>query len=79
MVELIVCVALFYIFHLFLTMSLSLHKVPFLEWTYTGGDISNMTELESLSIVGAFKLKRVDLSKKYLLSSINVDIAKFPL
>ena len=45
MVELIVCVALFYILHLFLTMSLSLNKVPFLDWTYTGGDISNMTDL----------------------------------
>ena len=45
MVELIVYVALFYIFHLFLTMSLSLHKVPFLDWTYSGGDISNMTDL----------------------------------
>ena len=45
MVELVVCVTLFYILHLFLTMSLSLHKVPFLDWTYTGGDTSNMTDL----------------------------------
>ena len=36
---------MFYILHLFLTMSLSLHKVPFVNWTYTGGDISGMTEL----------------------------------
>tara|TARA_E500000178_G_C17031039_1_gene760542 strand:+ start:1253 stop:1576 length:324 start_codon:yes stop_codon:yes gene_type:complete len=28
-------------------MTLSLHKVPFIQWTYTGGDISNMTPLSS--------------------------------
>ena len=28
-------------------MSFSLHKVPFLNWTYTGGDISGMTELSN--------------------------------
>tara|TARA_B100001059_G_scaffold176228_1_gene176657 strand:+ start:235 stop:558 length:324 start_codon:yes stop_codon:yes gene_type:complete len=26
-------------------MSFSLHKVPFLEWTYTDGDTSKMTDL----------------------------------
>ena len=28
-------------------MSFSLHKVPFINWTYTGGDISGMTDLSS--------------------------------
>tara|TARA_B100001115_G_scaffold102985_1_gene75916 strand:- start:30 stop:362 length:333 start_codon:yes stop_codon:yes gene_type:complete len=28
-------------------MSFSLHKVPFVNWTYTGGDISGMSELSS--------------------------------
>ena len=45
MIELIVYVGFFYLLHLFLTMSLSLHKVPFINWTYVGGDISNKTEL----------------------------------
>ena len=45
MENLIICVGMFYVLHLFLTMSLSLHKVPFVNWTYTGGDISGMTEL----------------------------------
>ena len=45
MENLIICVGMFYVLHLFLTMSLSLHKVPFINWTYTGGDISGMTEL----------------------------------
>jgi len=47
MSDLIICVGFFYLIHLFLTMTLSLHKVPFIQWTYTGGDISNMTPLSS--------------------------------
>jgi uncharacterized MAPEG superfamily protein len=45
MENLIICVGMFYILHLFLTMSFSLHKVPFVNWTYTGGDISGMSDL----------------------------------
>ena len=45
MTNLIICVVMFYILHLFLVMSFSLHKVPFIQWTYTGGDISGMTAL----------------------------------
>ena len=45
MTNLIVCVVMFYILHLFLVMSFSLHKVPFIQWTYTGGDISGKTDL----------------------------------
>ena len=44
MVDLIICVGFFYIAHLFFTMSFSLHKVPFLDWTHTGGDISGMSD-----------------------------------
>ena len=47
MENLIICVGMFYVVHLFLSMSLSLHKVPFINWTYTGGDISGMTDLSS--------------------------------
>ena len=45
MVDLLICVCFFYILHLFLVMSFSLHKVPFINWTYTGGDTSSMTDL----------------------------------
>lgn len=45
MTNLIICVVMFYILHLFLVMSFSLHKVPFIHWTYTGGDISAKTAL----------------------------------
>ena len=45
MVEMIYYVGVFYLLHLFLKMSFSLHKVPFLEWTYTGGNTSGVTAL----------------------------------
>lgn len=51
MVELIYYVGVFYLLHLFFRMSFSLHKVPFVEWTYTEGNISGMTALsERLSL-----------------------------
>ena len=58
MVELLVYVLLFYVLHLFLRMSFSLHKVPFLEWTYTGGDISNMTDLSAIMTLAADNLRQ---------------------
>ena len=58
MVELLVYVLLFYVLHLFLRMSFSLHKVPFLEWTYTGGDISNMTDLSDRMTLAADNLRQ---------------------
>ena len=45
MTNLIVCVVMFYILHLFLVMGFSLHKVSFIQWTYTGGDLSAKTAL----------------------------------
>ena len=45
MTNLIICVVMFYVLHLFLVMSFPLHKVPFIQWTYTGGDISAKTAL----------------------------------
>jgi len=53
MTNLIICVVMFYILHLFLVMSFSLHKVPFIQWTYTGGDISAKTALsERMTLAG---------------------------
>ena len=53
MTELLIYVGFFYVLHLFLVMSFSLHKVPFLEWTYVGGDTSAKTELsERMTLAG---------------------------
>lgn len=62
MINLIVCVGMFYVLHLFLKMSFSLHKVPFIEWTYAGGNISKMTELSD----------RVSLASTNLMQSLPV-------
>ena len=58
MENLIICVGMFYLLHLFLTMSLSLHKVPFVNWTYSGGDISNMTELSARMMQASDNLRQ---------------------
>jgi len=39
-------------------MSFSLHKVPFLEWTYTDGDTSNLTSLSSRMVLASDNLRQ---------------------
>ena len=76
MSDLIICVGFFYLIHLFLTMTLSLHKVPFVQWTYTGGDISNMTPLSSRMASASDNLRQslpVFLAFALLSIMLNVD------
>ena len=76
MSDLIICVGFFYLIHLFLTMTLSLHKVPFVQWTYTGGDISNMTPLSSRMASASDNLRQslpVFLAFALLSMILNVD------
>jgi uncharacterized MAPEG superfamily protein len=76
MSNLIICVGFFYLIHLFLTMSLSLHKVPFIQWTYTGGDISNMTPLSSRMATASDNLRQslpIFLAFALLSIILNVD------
>ena len=76
MSDLIICVGFFYLIHLFLTMTLSLHKVPFIQWTYTGGDISNMTPLSSRMASASDNLRQslpVFLAFALLSMILNVD------
>ena len=49
---------MFYILHLFLVMSFSLHKVPFIQWTYTGGDISGKTALSERMVSAGDNLRQ---------------------
>lgn len=58
MINLIVCVGMFYILHLFFKMSFSLHKVPFIQWTYVGGDTSNVTALSSRMVAASDNLRQ---------------------
>jgi len=76
MSDLIICVGFFYLVHLFLTMALSLHKVPFVQWTYTSGDISNMTPLSSRMALASDNLRQslpVFLAFALLSIILNVD------
>lgn len=58
MIDLIICVGMFYILHLFFKMSFSLHKVPFVQWTYTDGDTSNLTALSSRMVLASDNLRQ---------------------
>ena len=58
MIDLIICVGMFYILHLFFKMSFSLHKVPFVQWTYTDGDTSNLTALSSRMVLASNNLRQ---------------------
>ena len=75
MVNLIICVGMFYVLHLFLTMSLSLHKVPFVNWTVAGGDISNMTNLSSRMSLASNNLRQsLPLFMTFAVLSVVMDV-----
>ncbi len=65
MTNLLICSIFFYIVNLFLKMSFSLHKVPFVEWTYTKGDTSNITQIS----------QRVNVSLNNLTESMPIFLA----
>jgi len=58
MTNLIICAVMFYILHLFLVMTFSLHKVPFIQWTYTSGDISGKTALSERMVSAGDNLRQ---------------------
>ena len=72
MVNLIICISFFYILHLFLTMTFSLHRVPFVNWTHAGGDISNMTDL-SIRLSQASDNLRQSLPVFLVLAILSID------
>ena len=75
MVDLIICVGFFYIAHLFFTMSFSLHKVPFLNWTHSGGDISGMTDLSSRMSIASDNLRQtLPLFMTFAVLSVVMDV-----
>ena len=70
MSNLIIYVAIFYLAHLFLTMTLSLHKVPFIEWTYTKGDTSKFTSFVAEPGILSLKVRKSSLVYKPPLQGI---------
>ena len=75
MVDLIICVGYLFIAHLFFTMSFSLHKVPFLDWTHSGGDISGMTDLSSRMSIASDNLRQtLPLFMTFAVLSVVMDV-----
>ena len=58
MAELLIFVVLFYTAHLFFVMTFSLHKVPFLQFTISDGDLSGLTNLSKRMIVAGDNLRQ---------------------
>ena len=57
MIDILIIVIFFSLFNLFLPMIFSLHKVPFKDFTYIGGDVSGKTELSKRVALSADNLK----------------------
>jgi uncharacterized MAPEG superfamily protein len=57
MIDILIIVAFFSLLNLFLPMIFSLHKVPFKDFTYIGGDVSGKTELSKRVALSADNLK----------------------
>jgi uncharacterized MAPEG superfamily protein len=56
-------------------MSFSLHKVPFLEWTYTDGNISNITPLSERVALASDNLRQsLPLFFVFALLSVILDV-----
>ena len=58
MAELLIYVVFFYTAHLFFVMTFSLHKVPFLQFTISDGDLSGLTNLSKRMIVAGDNLRQ---------------------
>ena len=57
MIDILLIVVFFSLLNLFLPMIFSLHKVPFKDFTYIGGDVSGKTELSKRLALSADNLK----------------------
>jgi uncharacterized MAPEG superfamily protein len=57
MIDILIIIVFFSLLNLFLPMIFSLHKVPFKDFTYIGGDVSGKTELSKRLALSANNLK----------------------
>ena len=57
MIDILIIVIFFSLLNLFLPMIFSLHKVPFKDFTYIGGDVSGKTVLSKRLALSADNLK----------------------
>ncbi|MDC3301670.1 MAPEG family protein [Gammaproteobacteria bacterium] len=76
MVDILIIAVLFSLAHLFMPMIFSLHKIPFVEFTYIGGDVSKKTELSERLSTSADNLRQslpLFLALSILSIQLNVD------
>ena len=57
MIDILIIVVFFSLLNLLLPMIFSLHKVPFKDFTYIGGDVSGKTEISKRLALSADNLK----------------------
>jgi len=57
MIDILIIVVFFSLLNIFLPMIFSLHKVPFKDFTYIGGDVSGKTEISKRLALSADNLK----------------------
>ncbi|MDA9997287.1 MAPEG family protein [Gammaproteobacteria bacterium] len=75
MVDILIIAVLFSLAHLFMPMIFSLHKIPFVEFTYIGGDVSKKTELsERLSTSSDNLRQSLPLFLALSILSIQLDV-----
>ena len=75
MVDILIIAVLFSLAHLFMPMVFSLHKIPFVEFTYIGGDVSKKTELSERLSTSADNLRQsLPLFLALSILSIQLDV-----
>ena len=75
MVDIQIIAVLFSLAHLFMPMIFSLHKIPFVEFTYIGGDVSKKTELSERLSTSADNLRQsLPLFLALSILSIQLDV-----
>ncbi|MDC3248578.1 MAPEG family protein [Gammaproteobacteria bacterium] len=75
MVDILIIAVLFSLAHLFMPMIFSLHKIPFVEFTYIGGDVSKKTELSERLSTSADNLRQsLPLFLALSILSIQLDV-----
>jgi len=75
MVDILIIAVLFSLAHLFMPMIFSLHKIPFVEFTYIGGDLTKKTELSERMSASADNLRQsLPLFLALSILSIQLDV-----
>ena len=75
MVDILILSAFFSLANLFMPMIFSLHKIPFVEFTYIGGDVSKKTELSERLSTSADNLRQsLPLFLALSILSIQLDV-----